>query len=71
MFEHYVWEPYVQEGWPVERLAAITDALQRVRPAATTSVQAVFAQEMENAVAASTARQFAMIMQPDTEASGS
>jgi len=42
-----------------------------VRPAATTSVQAVFAQEMENAVAASTARQFARIMQPDTEASGS
>ncbi|HMC09331.1 MAG TPA: MerR family transcriptional regulator [Actinomycetota bacterium] len=71
MFEHYVWEPFVQDGWPVERLAGITDALQRVRPAATTSVQAVFAQEMEDAVAASTARQFARIMQPDTQASGS
>ena len=61
----------VTAAGPVERLAGITDALQRVRPAATTSVQAVFAQEMEDAVAASTARQFARIMQPDTQASGS
>jgi DNA-binding transcriptional MerR regulator len=71
MFEHYVWEPFVQEGWPVERLAWITEALQRVRPTATTSVQAVFAQAMEDEVAASTARQFARIVEPDTQASGS
>jgi DNA-binding transcriptional MerR regulator len=70
MFEHYVWEPFVQEGWPVERLPEITEAMQRVRPAATISVEAVFAQAMEEAVAASTARQFARIMQPD-QASGS
>lgn len=71
MFEEYVWEPFVQDGWPVDRLPAITDALQRVRPAASTSVHAVFAREMEQSVAASSARQVARIMQPDLRASGS
>lgn len=70
MFEEYVWEPFVQDGWPIDRLPAITEALQRVRPAASTSVQAVFAREMEDAVAASSARQVARLMQPDAQASG-
>lgn len=62
MFEDYVWEPFVQDGWPIDRLPAVTDALQRVRPAASTSVHAVFARRMEEAVAASSARQVARIM---------
>jgi DNA-binding transcriptional MerR regulator len=64
MFEEYVWEPFVQDGWPMERLPAITEALQRMRPAASTSVQTVFAQKMEEATAASTARQVARLMPP-------
>src|SRR6266571_1686929 len=73
MFEEYVWEPFCQEGWPMERLPFITDALQRVRPAASTSVEAVFAREMEDAVAASAARQVGRIMQMGgpAEATGS
>jgi len=71
MFEQYVWEPFVQKGWPIDQLPAITDALQRLRPAASTSVQAVFAQVMEEAVAASSARQVARLMAPQAEASGS
>ncbi|GAC1366035.1 MAG: MerR family transcriptional regulator [Actinomycetota bacterium] len=70
MFERYVWEPFVQDGWPIDQLAGITDALQRMRPAASTSVQAVFAREMEEAVAASSARQVARLMQPGAQASG-
>lgn len=64
MFEQYVWEPFVQDGWPIDRLPAITEALQRMRPAASTSVHTVFAQKMEEATAASSARQVARIMQP-------
>ena len=71
MFEEYVWEPFVQAGWPIDQLAGITDALQRVRPAASTSVHSVFAREMERSVAASSARQVARLMQPDARASGS
>jgi hypothetical protein len=57
LFEHHVWEPFVMQGLPAERLAEVTDALLRVRPAASRAVQAVLAQAMEKAVAASTARQ--------------
>jgi DNA-binding transcriptional MerR regulator len=70
MFEEFVWEPFVQSGWPIEDLPAVTEALHRVRPAASTSVQAVFAQVMEDAVAASSARQVARLMTV-AEASGS
>ncbi|MCA1690857.1 MAG: MerR family transcriptional regulator [Acidimicrobiales bacterium] len=57
LFERYVWEPYVREGMPAERLPEITDALRRVRPLAATSVLATLAQAMEKASAASTAIQ--------------
>jgi len=61
-FEEFVWEPFVQSGWPIEELPAMTEALQRLRPTASTSVQAVFAQVMADAVAASSARQVARLM---------
>ena len=70
MFEEFVWEPFVQSGWPIEDLPAVTEALHRVRPTASTSVQAVFAHVMEDAVAASSARQVARLMTV-AEASGS
>src|SRR6267143_1664275 len=70
MFEEFVWEPFVQSGWPIEELPGVTEALQRLRPAASTSVHAVFAQVMADAVAASSARQVARLM-PVAEASGS
>ncbi len=57
LFEHHVWEPFVMQGLPAERLAEVTHALVRVRPAASRAVQAVLAQAMERAVAASTTRQ--------------
>jgi DNA-binding transcriptional MerR regulator len=70
MFEEFVWEPFVQRGWPIDELPAVTEALQRLRPAASTSVHAVFAQVMADAVAASSARQVARLMTV-AEASGS
>ena len=57
LFEHHVWEPYVMEGMPADRLGHVTDALLRVRPTAARAVQAVLARSMEEAVAASTTRQ--------------
>lgn len=72
VFEEYVWEPFVQAGMPMERLPEVTESLQRMRPAASSSVDAVFAHEMEEAVQVSTARQVARIMgQTSMEASGS
>jgi DNA-binding transcriptional MerR regulator len=59
MFEDHVWEPFVQQGFPPERLNDVTEALHRLRPAASAAVQAVFAQAMECEVEASTARQVA------------
>jgi DNA-binding transcriptional MerR regulator len=72
MFEEFVWEPFVQDGWPIDQLPGVTEALQRMRPAASTSVHAVFAQKMEEATAASSARQVARIMQVggDQQAAG-
>ncbi|MGH2721329.1 MAG: MerR family transcriptional regulator [Actinomycetota bacterium] len=59
MFERHVWEPFVQAGFPPERLNEVTETLQRLRPAAAESVHAVLAQAMEEEVEASTARQVA------------
>lgn len=59
MFERHVWEPFVQEGFPPERLNEVTETLQKLRPAAAESVNAVLAQAMEEEVEASTARQVA------------
>jgi DNA-binding transcriptional MerR regulator len=61
LFEHHVWEPFVMKGLPAERLGEVTEALVRVRPAASRAVQAVLAQSMEKAVAASTSRQVARL----------
>jgi DNA-binding transcriptional MerR regulator len=57
LFERNVWDPFVFQGMPPERLVEVTDALVRVRPNAARAVQAVLAQSMEAAVAASTTRQ--------------
>jgi len=57
LFERHVWEPFVCQGLPPERLGEVTDALVRVRPNAARAVQAVLARSMEHAVAASTTRQ--------------
>ena len=57
LFERHVWDPFVFQGLPTERLGEVTDALVRVRPNAARAVQAVLAQSMERAVAASAERQ--------------
>lgn len=62
LFEDNVWEPYVLAGMPPERLAAVTDALQRMRPTAGLAMEAALAQAMERAVAESTARQVARFL---------
>ncbi|MGI9033711.1 MAG: MerR family transcriptional regulator [Acidimicrobiales bacterium] len=61
LFEHHVWEPFVAECLPAERLAEVTAALLRARPTARRAVDAVLGQAMEDAVAASTGRQLARI----------
>lgn len=62
LFEDNVWEPYVAAGFPPDRLAAVTDALQRVRPMAGLAMEGALAQAMERAVAASAARQVARFL---------
>jgi len=67
LFEDHVWEPYVVAGMPPERLAEVTDALQRMRPTAGVAMEAALAHAMERAVADSTARQVARFL-PATQA---
>ena len=64
MFENHVWEPFVAAGYPVDRLPAVTAALQQVRPITATAVLSVLARAMEQAVAASTAKQTARFFAP-------
>ena len=62
LFESNVWEPFVTAGMPPERLAEVTDALQRVRPLASMAMDAALAFAMERAVAESAARQMARFL---------
>jgi DNA-binding transcriptional MerR regulator len=62
LFESNVWEPFAAAGLPPDRLAAVTEALQRVRPTATMAMEATLAQAMERAVGESTARQMARFL---------
>lgn len=55
MFEEHVWKPFTDAGMPAEQLPRVTEALQRMRPLAAQTVQAVLARAMEAATAASTA----------------
>jgi DNA-binding transcriptional MerR regulator len=67
LFEDHVWEPFVQAGFPADRLSEVTAALQRVRPVTATAVLSVLARAMEEAVAASTARQAARFFSPGAQ----
>lgn len=62
LFESNVWEPFVAAGMPPERLAAVTESLQRSRPMASMAMDAALAHAMERAVAASAARQMARFL---------
>jgi DNA-binding transcriptional MerR regulator len=62
LFESNVWEPFVAAGMPPERLAAVTEALQRARPTASKAMDAALSHAMERAVAASAARQVARFL---------
>ncbi len=68
LFEANVWEPFVAAGLPPERLAEVTEALQRVRPLATATMEVTLARAMEQAVADSATRQMARFL-PGAEAS--
>lgn len=50
LFVRHVWEPFLQEGMPPERLPEITAALERARPLATQAVVPMLAQAMEKRV---------------------
>lgn len=52
MFVRHVWEPFVAEGMPAERLQDITEALERQRPLAEQAVMAAMAQAMQKRVEA-------------------
>lgn len=55
LFETHIWDPFAAAGMPAEELPRVTDALNRIRPLAAETVQAVLARAMEQRVAASTA----------------
>lgn len=57
MFERWVWQPFVDEGMPSDRVPEITTALRRMRPVAAVAVGVTLAQAMDAATAASTAAQ--------------
>lgn len=50
LFVKHVWEPYVREGMPPDRLPEITAMLGRARPLATQAVLPVLAQSLEKKV---------------------
>ena len=64
MFETHVWEPFVIAGFPADRLAEVTAALQEVRSATASAVLSVLARAMEDAVAASIAEQTSRFFAP-------
>ena len=57
LFRRHVWQPFVEEGMPPERLPEVTDALRRLRPMASAAVLATLAAAMEEAVASATAEE--------------
>ncbi|MDQ6797458.1 MAG: MerR family transcriptional regulator [Actinomycetota bacterium] len=68
LFERHVWEPFVADCMPPDRLGQVTEALLRARPTAMKAVTAVLAQAMESAVVASSTRQMSrlgMVPRPD------
>jgi len=65
LVDEYVWEPFVTVGLPSDKLAEITQTILRLRPTAMVAVQASLEQAMENAVAASTAKQVSRFVDPD------
>ena len=62
LFEANVWEPFVVAGLPPERLAEVTESLQRARPMAALAMEATLAHAMEQAVAESTIRQMSRLL---------
>lgn len=62
LFEAHVWEPFAAAGLPPDRLGQVTESLQRVRPLATTAMEATLAHAMERAVAASATRQMSRFL---------
>lgn len=62
LFEAHVWEPFAAAGLPPDRLTEVTEALQRVRPTATTAMEAALAAAMERAVEASITRQMSRFL---------
>jgi DNA-binding transcriptional MerR regulator len=71
LFEAHVWEPFVAQGLPPERLAEVTASLQRARPTALTAMEATLAQAMERAVAASTVREMSRLLPGASEGAAS
>ena len=55
LFVRHVWTPYVKAGMPAEKLPAIMEALERLRPATKLSVDTVLAEAMEREIAAAVA----------------
>ena len=53
LFEQYVLIPFVEAGMPGDQLPRVTDALQRMRPLAASSVRAALGQAMERRAEAS------------------
>jgi len=53
LFEEHVWTPFAEAGLPAAGLAAVTDAMRRLRPVAITSVNSVLATAMDHRIALS------------------
>jgi DNA-binding transcriptional MerR regulator len=62
LFEDNVWQRFVDDGLPPERLAEVTASLQRARPMAALAMEATLAHAMERAVTESTIRQMSKLL---------
>ena len=69
LFKRYVWQPFVDAGMPPERLPEVTEALERLRPIATSVGQALLSQALERAAADATAEQVELISQKTQDTS--
>lgn len=61
LFKQQLWAPFLAAGAPPERLQALTEQLERLRPIASEAVGAVLDQVLDRAIADAAAREFAVL----------
>jgi DNA-binding transcriptional MerR regulator len=69
LFERFVWDPFVDDGMPADRLPDVTEKLRRLRPLAARGVAGVLGVAMDEAVAEATASHLSPLVEQAKPAS--